>query len=111
MRHTLKNASSHLTLISEESDEIQEPISSKMISSLTPPFLEGKWVTYETTHSPLSILGTVQHKFFPPLSSFSGKMSHIIKNASSHLLQCLERENEMQTNDVLSVVFWGNMLN
>ena len=55
---------------------------------------------------------TVQHQFFPPLSLFSGKMGHMIKNAASHLLlYCLERENEMQTNDVFSVVFRGNMLN
>ena len=38
-------------------------------------------------------------------------MGQIIKNASSHLLYCLERKNEIQTNDVLSVVSRGNMLN
>ena len=54
---------------------------------------------------------TIQHQFFPPLSLFSGKMGHIIKNASLHLLYCLEGENEMQTNDVSSVVFRGDMLN
>ena len=54
---------------------------------------------------------TVQHQFFPALSLFSGKMRHIVKNISSHPLYFLEKENEMQTNDVLSAVSRGNMLN
>ena len=62
MGRTLKSASSHLPLISEKSDEIQETYLISVVcqrkneGSKITPFEGGKWVTYETLHPPPSIL-------------------------------------------------------